>query len=99
MERVGEMEFAERRGEAPEFGPEFRARLYDLLKWRRDVRRFKRTKLPQGTIERLMQIAAHRVLGRLENSAFEIMQAHAGFAGLRILTRFGDGLNYFQCFL
>jgi 5,6-dimethylbenzimidazole synthase len=42
---------------APEFGPEFRELLYDLLKWRRDVRRFKRTPLPAGTIERLIAIA------------------------------------------
>jgi len=41
----------------PEFGPEFRASLYDLLKWRRDVRRFKRTPLPPGTIEGLIAIA------------------------------------------
>jgi hypothetical protein len=33
---------------APEFNPEFRERLRDLLKWRRDVRGFKRTKLPKG---------------------------------------------------
>ena len=57
MERADELDVAERRGEAPEFGPEFRERLYDLLKWRRDVRRFKRTPLPQGTIERLIAIA------------------------------------------
>jgi 5,6-dimethylbenzimidazole synthase len=54
MERVGEVSIAER---APEFGPEFRERLRDLLRWRRDVRRFKRTKLPEGTIERLIAIA------------------------------------------
>jgi 5,6-dimethylbenzimidazole synthase len=57
MDRVGEVEVAERREGAPEFGPEFRERLYDLLKWRRDVRRFKRTPLPQGMIERLIAIA------------------------------------------
>jgi 5,6-dimethylbenzimidazole synthase len=48
---------AQSREEPPEFGPEFRERLYDLLSWRRDVRRFKRTPLPQGTIERLIAIA------------------------------------------
>jgi 5,6-dimethylbenzimidazole synthase len=42
---------------APEFDADFRARLYDLLKWRRDVRRFKRTPLPPGAIERLIAIA------------------------------------------
>ena len=57
MDRVSEGAVAERREGAPEFDAEFRARLYDLLKWRRDVRRFKRTPLPQGTIERLISIA------------------------------------------
>ncbi len=53
----GEVPVAQSREEPPEFGPEFRERLYDLLSWRRDVRRFKRTPLPQGTIERLIAIA------------------------------------------
>lgn len=57
MDRVSEGAVAERRSEAPEFDAEFRERLYDLLKWRRDVRRFKRTPLPQGAIERLIAIA------------------------------------------
>jgi 5,6-dimethylbenzimidazole synthase len=42
----------------PEFDSEFRARLFDLLKWRRDVRRFKRDPLPPGTIDRLLAIAS-----------------------------------------
>jgi 5,6-dimethylbenzimidazole synthase len=54
MDRVSEVSVADR---APEFDAEFRARLYDLLKWRRDVRRFKRTPLPLDTIERLISIA------------------------------------------
>jgi 5,6-dimethylbenzimidazole synthase len=41
----------------PRFDADFRARLYDLLRWRRDVRRFKRTPLPEGTIERLIAVA------------------------------------------
>jgi 5,6-dimethylbenzimidazole synthase len=41
----------------PRFDADFRARLYDLLRWRRDVRRFKRTPLPEGTIERLIGVA------------------------------------------
>ena len=43
--------------QAPEFDAAFRERLHDLLKWRRDVRRFKRDKLPEGTIERLIATA------------------------------------------
>jgi 5,6-dimethylbenzimidazole synthase len=41
----------------PKFTPAFVAKLRDLLRWRRDVRRFKRTKLPEGTIERLISTA------------------------------------------
>lgn len=41
----------------PRFDAETRARLYDLLRWRRDVRRFKRDPLPEGTVERLIGLA------------------------------------------
>ena len=37
--------------------PGTQAALLDLLVWRRDVRRFMRTALPEGTIESLVQIA------------------------------------------
>jgi 5,6-dimethylbenzimidazole synthase len=57
MARVGEVSVAERRNQAPEFDAAFRERLYDLLKWRRDVRRFKRSALPRETVERLIAIA------------------------------------------
>jgi 5,6-dimethylbenzimidazole synthase len=57
MTRAVELDVAETGEGVPEFGPEFRARLYDLLKWRRDVRRFERTPLAAGTIERLLAIA------------------------------------------
>jgi 5,6-dimethylbenzimidazole synthase len=39
------------------FGEECRARLLDLLVWRRDVRRFKREALPEATFERLVGLA------------------------------------------
>jgi 5,6-dimethylbenzimidazole synthase len=42
----------------PEFDADFRAGLAQLLAWRRDVRRFRRDKLPDGAVERLMQLAA-----------------------------------------
>src|SRR5690242_484588 len=42
---------------APAFDTEFRARLRALLTWRRDVRRFRRDPLPQGAIERLVELA------------------------------------------
>jgi 5,6-dimethylbenzimidazole synthase len=43
-------------GTAP-FDDAFRARLRDLLVWRRDVRRFRTDPLPAGTLERLFEIA------------------------------------------
>ena len=42
---------------APNFDPAFRSRLQALLTWRRDVRRFRRDPLPEGTIERLIGLA------------------------------------------
>ncbi len=42
----------------PSFDPEFRARLRDLLVWRRDVRRFRRDPLPAVLVERLIETAA-----------------------------------------
>ncbi len=41
----------------PEFDAPFRARLRELLVWRRDVRRFRAEPLPAGTIERLIELA------------------------------------------
>jgi 5,6-dimethylbenzimidazole synthase len=41
----------------PNFDPAFRARLRELLLWRRDVRRFRTDKLPPGTVERLLEDA------------------------------------------
>src|SRR6202035_488590 len=40
-----------------DFDDDFRARLHDLLVWRRDVRRFRTDPLPAGTLERLIEIA------------------------------------------
>ena len=42
---------------APQFDDAFRARLRDLLVWRRDVRRFCLDPLPDGAIERLLTTA------------------------------------------
>jgi 5,6-dimethylbenzimidazole synthase len=57
MDRVDEVKVADRRDGAPEFDAEFRERLCDLLRWRRDVRRFRRKPLPEGAIERLIATA------------------------------------------
>ncbi len=40
------------------FDEDFRARLRDLIVWRRDVRRFRREAPPPGTVERLLELAA-----------------------------------------
>jgi 5,6-dimethylbenzimidazole synthase len=42
----------------PAFDAAFRSQLRLLLEWRRDVRRFRRMPLPEGTLERLLAIAA-----------------------------------------
>ena len=42
---------------APQFDDAFRARLRELLAWRRDVRRFRREALPERAIERLIDTA------------------------------------------
>src|SRR5258707_11130794 len=42
----------------PEFDEAFRARLVELLTWRRDVRRFRADPLPDGLLEHLLEIAA-----------------------------------------
>jgi 5,6-dimethylbenzimidazole synthase len=43
--------------QAPAFDAAFRSRLQLLLEWRRDVRRFRRMALPDGTMERLIATA------------------------------------------
>ncbi|ESX65147.1 5,6-dimethylbenzimidazole synthase [Mesorhizobium sp. LSHC414A00] len=42
----------------PDFTDDFRAELITLLRWRRDVRRFEPTALPEGTLERLLELAS-----------------------------------------
>jgi 5,6-dimethylbenzimidazole synthase len=84
MDRVGEVEVAERREGPPEFDAEFRERLYDLLRWRRDVRRFKRVALPDGTIERLISIAClSPSVGLSEPWRFVIVEDDARRAAIR----------------
>jgi len=39
------------------FDDNFRAQLFELFVWRRDVRRFRRDPLPEGALERLIDIA------------------------------------------
>lgn len=46
-------------GQPPDFGPEFTAAFRDLVLWRRDVRRFRTDPLPEGLVERLVDLACH----------------------------------------
>ncbi len=41
----------------PDFDAQFRAKLMELIVWRRDVRRFRTDSLPAGSIERLLRLA------------------------------------------
>lgn len=43
--------------DAPEFGPEFRAELLNLFRWRRDARQFTRKPLMEGMLDRLLGLA------------------------------------------
>jgi 5,6-dimethylbenzimidazole synthase len=43
---------------APAFDAAFRARLRELLIWRRDMRRFRRDPLPQGSVEKLLELVS-----------------------------------------
>ncbi|MBV8447935.1 MAG: 5,6-dimethylbenzimidazole synthase [Hyphomicrobiales bacterium] len=42
---------------APDFDPSFRAKLHELFRWRRDVRHFRRSPLPSGALQRLLDAA------------------------------------------
>jgi 5,6-dimethylbenzimidazole synthase len=44
--------------DGPAFDATFRLQMRSLLEWRRDVRRFRRSPLPEGTLERLLDLAA-----------------------------------------
>ena len=44
--------------DAVDFTPDFRAQLIHLFTWRRDVRRFRTDSLPDGMVDRLIEIAS-----------------------------------------
>jgi 5,6-dimethylbenzimidazole synthase len=68
----------------PRFDEAFRARLYDLLRWRRDVRRFKRVPLPEGTIDRLIGLACLAPsVGLSEPWRFVLVEDEARRAAIR----------------
>jgi 5,6-dimethylbenzimidazole synthase len=74
----------EPRARHPEFDADFRDQLQALLAWRRDVRRFRRDALPQGTIERLIEIAClSPSVGLSEPWRFVIVEDQARRAAIR----------------
>ena len=57
MSAIPQIEGAGAAQRSASFDPTFRARLRELLIWRRDVRRFRRDPLPGGTLEALNELA------------------------------------------
>jgi 5,6-dimethylbenzimidazole synthase len=69
---------------APQFDAGFRARFRELLRWRRDVRRFKRDALQDGSIERLIETAClSPSVGLSEPWRFVIVQDKTKRAAIR----------------
>jgi 5,6-dimethylbenzimidazole synthase len=68
----------------PEFDADFRARLRELLAWRRDVRRFRCDPLPAGAIERLLALACLAPsVGLSQPWRFVLVDAHERRAAIR----------------
>jgi 5,6-dimethylbenzimidazole synthase len=68
----------------PSFDSAFRARLRDLLMWRRDVRRFRRDPLPEGALEALIELACLAPsVGLSEPWRFVIVENEAARAAIR----------------
>ena len=66
------------------FDAAFRARLRDLLFWRRDVRRFRHDPLPEGTLENLIELACLAPsVGLSQPWRFVIVDDHARRAAVR----------------
>jgi 5,6-dimethylbenzimidazole synthase len=69
---------------APEFDTAFRARLAELIAWRRDVRRFRPDPLPDGAIEQLIGLAARAPsVGLSEPWRFVLVEAAERRAAVR----------------
>jgi 5,6-dimethylbenzimidazole synthase len=66
------------------FDHAFRARLRDLLVWRRDVRRFRRDPLPDGVVESLIEIACLAPsVGLSQPWRFVVVEDDAAHAAIR----------------
>ena len=65
------------------FDEDFRRQLRELFIWRRDVRRFRRDRLPDGTLERLIEIAClSPSVGLSQPWRFVIVEDHYPEGGL-----------------
>lgn len=70
----------------PAFDDAFRADLAALLAWRRDVRRFRRDPLPEGTLERLLALACRAPsVGLSQPWRFVVVEDAGRRAALRAL--------------
>jgi 5,6-dimethylbenzimidazole synthase len=70
--------------QGPAFDDEFRRRLRDLLLWRRDVRRFRRDPLPDGTLDRLIALACSAPsVGLSEPWRFVVVEDMTRLAAMR----------------
>jgi 5,6-dimethylbenzimidazole synthase len=66
------------------FDDDFRTRLRDLIAWRRDVRRFRREPLPNGTLEALIELACLAPsVGLSQPWRFVIVENDAARAAIR----------------
>jgi 5,6-dimethylbenzimidazole synthase len=66
------------------FDDDFRTRLRDLIVWRRDVRRFRRDPLPNGTLEALIELACLAPsVGLSQPWRFVIVEDEAARAAIR----------------
>jgi len=68
----------------PDFTDDFRAGLVALLRWRRDVRRFEPTALPEGALERLLELAVDLV--RLKVDLIVVTSAGPALAAKKATT-------------
>jgi 5,6-dimethylbenzimidazole synthase len=68
----------------PRFDAAFRERFADLVRWRRDVRRFRRDPIPQALIEELLALASHAPsVGLSQPWRFVLVETEARRAAIR----------------
>jgi 5,6-dimethylbenzimidazole synthase len=68
----------------PRFDSDFRERFADLVRWRRDVRRFRTTPIPEALIEKLLALASHAPsVGLSQPWRFVLVETEARRAAIR----------------